>query len=165
MHSYRIKYASDSDHELWDGYVRKHPDASLSQMFGWRNVIRGTYGHATYYLMLMACDGGVDATEEHPAAPEHSTDRILGVLPLVHFKHAIFGNSLVSMPFLDTGGILASSSEAEGGLLDEVVRLGRKTGADRIELRHAQPLLSCNHISASCKDGFPQTTEGRHEVR
>ena len=151
--THQIKYAGDSDRELWDGYVRKHPDASLFHMFGWRDVIHRTYGHATYYLMLRACDVGVDAAPRRAEEWRHSAESIIGVLPLVHFKHIIFGNCLVSLPFVDGGGILASCREAEEILLSEVVGLGRKTGASKIELRHAQPLLSCNHISASCNEG------------
>jgi len=145
----KIRYARDSDRDLWDGYVRKHPEASLYHLFGWRNVIQRTYGHATYYLMLMACDGGVGFRAE---GLNGSLEIILGVLPVVHLKHALFGNCLVSLPFLDGGGILADSSEAEESLLSEVIRLGRKTGASSIELRHERLLASCNDIDSFCSE-------------
>jgi FemAB-related protein (PEP-CTERM system-associated) len=65
-----------------------------------------------------------------------------GILPLVHFKHAIFGNRLVSLPFVDGGGILADSREAEEVLVTEAVRLGREVGAITIELRQEGALTS-----------------------
>jgi FemAB-related protein (PEP-CTERM system-associated) len=68
------------------------------------------------------------------------------VLPLVHLKHLVFGSELVSLPFLDGGGVLASGGEAEKILLSEAVRLAWKVGAGRIELRHERPLESCNDI-------------------
>ena len=148
MPPYKIKYASNSDRELWDEYVRKHPDASLFHMFGWRDVFHRTYGHATYYLM--AFDEEMDAAPRRAEGWRHSAESILGVLPLVHFKHIIFGNCLVSLPFVDGGGILASCREGEEILLSEVIRLGRKTAASRIELRHERLLASCNDIGASC---------------
>jgi len=64
--------------------------------------------------------------------------RIVGVLPLVHLKHPIFGNSLVSIPFFDMGGILANDEEAEISLLFRALVLAGKLKADRIELRQAQ---------------------------
>src|SRR6267143_3996879 len=152
MPTYKIKYAGNSDGALWDGYVRKHLNASVFHMFGWRDVIRRTYGHATYYLMLMPDDAGVDAASERTEARGNSAESILGVLPVVHLKHAIFGNCLVSLPFVDGGGILADCREAEECLLAEVIRLGRKTGASRIELRQERPLASCNDISAFCSE-------------
>jgi len=152
MPTYKIKYAGNSDGALWDGYVRKHLNASVFHMFGWRDVIRRTYGHATYYLMLMPDDAGVDAASERTEARGNSAESILGVLPVVHLKHAIFGNCLVSLPFFDGGGILADCREAEECLLAEVIRLGRKAGVGTIELRHERLLESCEdtNIGALC---------------
>ncbi len=121
-------------------------------MFGWRDVIHRTYGHATYYLMLTARDGGVDTTLRGTEGGTHSAEGILGVLPVVHLKHALFGNCLVSLPFLDGGGVLADCRKAEESLLTEVIALGRKTGASRIELRQERLLASCNDISAFCSE-------------
>jgi FemAB-related protein (PEP-CTERM system-associated) len=133
MSSFNIKYADDSDQATWDRYVQKYCNASLFHMFGWRNVFHETYGHSTYYLMVT---GGVGGTHVH------------GVLPLVHFKHAIFGNRLVSLPFVDGGGILAASREAEEILLTEAVRLGREVGATTIELRQEHALTSKGDATA-----------------
>lgn len=163
---YKIKCAGDSDRELWDIYVRKHPQASLFHMFGWRDVIDRTYGHATYYLMV--CEGEEHAAPTGSGGPVHSNGNILGVLPLVHLKHLIFGNYLISMPFLDGGGILGSSRAAEERLLTESIRLGLKVGASTIELRHEQPLFCWDDIDALCieSSGKPLRTATRsHKVR
>jgi len=151
--SHKINYVGESDRELWDGYVRAHPDASVYHLFGWREVIHRTYGHATYYLMLTARDGGADVPPRREQGCRHSAESILGVLPLVHLKHIVFGNDLVSLPFLDSGGILARCGEAEKSLLSEVIRLARAVGAGRIELRHERLLASCNDINAFGNDG------------
>jgi len=120
-------------------------------LFGWRDVIHRTYGHATYYLM--AIDEEMDATPRRAEKLRHSVEGILGVLPVVHFKHAIFGNFLVSLPFVDGGGILASCREAEDILLSEVIRLGREVGAARIELRQERILAPCDKKDAFCSEG------------
>lgn len=148
--THQIKYAGDSDRELWDGYVRQHPDASLFHLFGWRNAIHKTYGHATYYLMLIARDEEVDARAE---GARSFADNVLGVLPLVHLKHIIFGNCLVSLPFVDGGGILANGREAEEILLSEVIRLGQEMGVATIELHHERLLESCSDLSIFSSEG------------
>lgn len=159
MATHQIEYAGDSDRELWDGYVRKHPDASLYHLFAWRNVIRRTYRHETYYLMLVNCDEAVGGDPSRPDEKRRSVKGILGVLPLVHFQHPLFGNSLVSLPFVDGGGILANSREAEEHLLREVFRLGRKIGAKRVELRYEQPREICDAASLSCNEGSRESLE------
>jgi serine/alanine adding enzyme len=141
-----IKYADGLDRELWDSYVRNHSDASLFHEFGWRDVIHRAYGHTAYYLM--AYDEEPDAIPRSAEDERHAAGRILGVLPLVHLKHRIFGNSLVSLPFVDSGGILASTREAEECLLLEAVKIGRETNANRIELRHERLLAACNESGA-----------------
>jgi serine/alanine adding enzyme len=154
--THQIKYAGEADRELWDGYVRQHPDASLFHLFGWRDVIHATYGHKTHYLILTSRDEGGRVGAE---GVKSTVQKILGVLPVVHLKHALFGNCLVSMPFLDGGGILADSREAEESLLSEVVALGRKIGASSIELRHERPLASGNDLRVSCGEASPDTLQ------
>src|SRR5207237_6525510 len=59
-----------------------------------------------------------------------------GVLPLVHMRSRIFGNFLVSVPFVNYGGLLCKGDAAAGLLLDEAERLRRSGGARQVELRH-----------------------------
>jgi len=148
--AYKIKCAGALDRDIWDSYVGNHPDASLFHRFGWREVIHRTYAHATYYLM--ASDEEPDAAAPRAGEARRSVESVRGVLPLVHLKHGIFGNCLVSLPFVDSGGILASCRKAEEILLSEAIKIGRATGAIRIELRHERPLVSCNELSALCSD-------------
>jgi FemAB-related protein (PEP-CTERM system-associated) len=121
----KIKTIDTNDRAAWDDYVHAHPRATLYHLSGWENVIRKTYGHKTYYLMAVRDDNS-------PA----------GVLPLTHLKHFIFGNSLISIPFFDMGGILADDRDTETALLLEAVNLGKKLGAGSIELRQIEH-LSC----------------------
>jgi FemAB-related protein (PEP-CTERM system-associated) len=143
---HQIKYAGESDRELWDRYVQRHPDASLYHLFGWRNVIHETYGHATYYLMLMSHGGELDNPPQRSVRGKGSGGAILGVLPLVHLRNILFGNCLVSLPFVDGGGILSDGREGEEILLAEAIRLGREVGADTIELHHERLLASCSDL-------------------
>lgn len=110
---------------VWDRYVQDHPGANLYHLSGWERIIKKTYGHKTYYLMAVK-----------------NNSQIAGILPLVHLRHFVFGNSLISIPFFDSGGILADDRQTEKALLTEAVRLGKKLGAGSMELRHTDP-LSC----------------------
>jgi len=100
----------------------------------------------------MASDEEPDAAAPRAGEARRSVESVRGVLPLVHLKHGIFGNCLVSLPFVDSGGILASCRKAEEILLSEAIKIGRATGAIRIELRHERPLASCNELSAFCSE-------------
>lgn len=104
----------------WDTYVHNHPDATLYHQYAWKKVIEKTYGHSTFYLAAF-CD-----------------HKIQGVLPLVHMKHFLFGNTLLSMPFFDMGGLLADDRKTADALVQRAVELGRSLKADEIELRHTR---------------------------
>ncbi len=112
-------YAED-DSKAWDEYVKASPRATLYHRWAWRNVVERVFRHPVFYIE--ARDG----------------DDVRGVLPLVFFKKGAFGRALVSLPFVNYGGLLAESKEAEAILLSEAASLGRRCGADYVELRHAE---------------------------
>ena len=81
--------------------------------FGWKTVIEKTYGHRTYYLMAVDTQSSAPSTKHLDLSPQHSArctkhSNVVGILPLVHMRHFIFGNKLVSIPFFDMGGILVT---------------------------------------------------------
>jgi serine/alanine adding enzyme len=135
--SITVKTIQQTDKNEWDTYVQSNPGANLYHLFGWKNVVEKTYGHNTYYLM---------AVRELSKPGQRNT--VVGILPLVHLKHFIFGNNLTSIPFFDMGGMLADDREAEKTLMYEAMKLGKILRADNIELRHTKP-LSCLY-----SDGF-----------
>jgi FemAB-related protein (PEP-CTERM system-associated) len=102
----------------WDAFVRAHPGGSHYHRAGWARVIRRSFGHRALYRVA------------------HGADGIEGVLPIVAFAHPLFGRALVSVPFLNRGGILASTDRARGALLEETRRLVESTGSAYCELRH-----------------------------
>ncbi len=120
-----IRFYQDSDKERWDSYVMNHPEGTYCHLSGWKNVIEEAYAHKTYYLM---------------AINENLHGKISGILPLVHLKHFLFGNHLVSIPFFDLGGLLTDNQKEETALLSEAIRLGSQLGVDKIELRQTNVL-------------------------
>jgi FemAB-related protein (PEP-CTERM system-associated) len=100
----------------------------------------------------MSCAKG----QQIPAKP-------VGILPLVHLKHFLFGNSLISIPFFDMGGILADDEETEIALLNAAIKLALTLGAKNIELRNQQP-MSWKHNSSKLKAQSPNQSPINYEL-
>lgn len=141
----KVKLYTEADKVTWDEYVLNHPDSTLYHLSGWGNVISQAYCHKTYYLMAEDSSKGKSNTTQNSKfkTQNHSTS-VAGVLPLVHLKHFFFGNSLISIPFFDLGGVLADNKEAEKALINEAVKLGNNFKVDNIELRHQKPINCLN---------------------
>lgn len=60
----------------------------------------------------------------------------VGYLPLVLLKSMLFGNRLVSMPYVNTSGVCASSVEVQQQLVAEAVKLADQFQVKSLELRH-----------------------------
>jgi FemAB-related protein (PEP-CTERM system-associated) len=116
-----VRFCEDGEEKAWDEYVYRCPEASQCHLSGWRRVIEQTYGHRAFYLW--AWDEG----------------QICGVLPLILMGGMVFSRSLVSMPFLDDGGICADNDQARAALYQEAVRLSEQQKAGVLDLRHRQP--------------------------
>lgn len=113
----------------WDRFVLACPEASFFHRAGWKRVIERSFGHTTHYLY--AESGGA----------------IAGVLPLVHIKHPIFGNSLSSTAFCVYGGPVAADA-GTARVLDQAAR----ALADRLDVDHLE-----------YRDRMPQSYEGMVE--
>jgi FemAB-related protein (PEP-CTERM system-associated) len=128
-----IVHAGIQDRLTWDAYVMTHKESSLYQLYGWRTVIEKTYGNDAYYLMAVR-----DMMTEKDR--DNGYQKVAGILPLVHLKHFLFGNGLISIPYFDISGILADDPLVVKALLTEAANVGRKLEADTIELRHTHPI-------------------------
>ena len=107
-----------SDRVAWDRYVEGEPGASNYHRWMWREAIEESFPHKGYYLAAM------------------EGDEIQGVLPLIHIQSRLFNDALVSMPYLNYGGVLASHPRAAEALLEETANLARKLKVRHVELRH-----------------------------
>lgn len=105
----------------WDAYICARPEATHCHLWAWRQVIEETYGHGTHYLA--AVSGGT----------------VQGVLPLVSMQSWLFGTFLVSLPFLNYGGVLADSPKARDALTAEAAKLAAEIRARHVEIRQGDP--------------------------
>lgn len=144
-----IRPYQETDRQAWDGYVYQHPDAYHAHLAGWKDVIEQTYKKKSYYLVA------------------EKDLKIVGVLPLFHIKSRLFGNTLVSMPYLTYGGILANNDTIIEKLLDEALEMADDLNAV-LELRHVKPLseelydsekTQINDSKVSMRLELPQSSE------
>lgn len=107
-----------ADPAAWDAYVHAHPDASGYHLWAWRRIFEDVFHHEAEYLTA------------------RRGDRIVGVLPLVHFDSALFGRFAVSLPFVNYGGVVADDAAAAAALADAAGRSMRARRGRHLELRH-----------------------------
>lgn len=128
--SIQVKQLSDGDTAQWDEFVKTHANATFFHRSEWKNVINKAFGHNGYYLYAENSEG------------------VQGILPLIHIKSRLFGNTLSSMPFCTLGGIVSNTSEAQQALTNEAEKLATRLGVDCLEMRNLKP----QHQGWPCKD-------------
>lgn len=99
-------------------YEARQGQAPLSRHPGWLQVLARGLGHTPYCL---------EATE---------AGKTVGILPLAYVRSLLFGRFLVSLPYLNYGGVLADDERTAGALIDEAVQLADRLGVRHLELRH-----------------------------
>lgn len=105
------------DAEEWDASVRAFDDATFCHLYGWRAVMEDALGHETHWWTA------VDSSGE-----------VRGLLPLVRVRSVLFGDYLVSMPFLNYGGPIGTL-EARRRLAGHAAELAQELSVDLLELR------------------------------
>jgi serine/alanine adding enzyme len=119
------------DGPAWDRFVDAAADGTIAHRWAWRDIVQRSYGLKTH--MLAAVEGA----------------QLRGVLPLVVHRSRLFGRHVVSMPFLDVGGLCTNGDDAvDAHLLGAAQAIADRERAV-LELRHVddRPL------------GLPRTTE------
>jgi FemAB-related protein (PEP-CTERM system-associated) len=115
-----IKLLEPIDHQRWDQFVEASDTATFFHLSAWQRVIQQAFSHKTYYVY---------AEQE---------GEISGILPLVHVKSLLFGNTLISNAFCVYGGIVASNDQAFQELQNYAQKLARELGVDCLEMRNRQ---------------------------
>jgi FemAB-related protein (PEP-CTERM system-associated) len=101
-----------SDHEE---FVRELGISSLSYHPSWSLVFKRAFHHAPF--VIEAREG----------------DRLRGVLSLAFMRSALFGRFLVSLPYLNYGGVLSDDHEVSRLLVERAIEL-----ADRLDVRYLE---------------------------
>jgi len=103
----------------WDQFVEAQPNATGYHAWAWRTVFTQAFGHEPVYLV---------ARRER---------ELVGVLPTVVFRSWLFGRFMVSLPFVNYGGVLTGDADAKQALLEAARHEARARRCAHIELRHS----------------------------
>ncbi len=112
---------TDADVLAWDTFVLKSPLSTGYHLHGWRRIIEDAFGHETHYLAVKGWDGVVQ-----------------GIVPLVLLDSRVFGRFLVSLPFVNYGGLVAESQSVRSLLEAYTIEQAKALKAEHIELRHEE---------------------------
>ncbi|MCP4189083.1 MAG: FemAB family PEP-CTERM system-associated protein [Planctomycetaceae bacterium] len=106
---------------------------SLSLHPDWSVIINESMGHEPY---------AIEATQN---------GNCIGLLNLVHMKSPLFGQHLVSLPYLNSGGAIARDAQTRACLIDQATQLADQLNVKHLQLRHEdeQPHATLNHSLTS----------------
>ena len=98
--------------------------------------------------------------------------QIKGILPLALVRSSLFGKFLVSMPYLNYGGVIAKDLETAYHLVDRAIELAERLNTRTLELRQEYELdhpgfISWRgkkvHMRLPCRT--PSPTSGNNSTR
>jgi FemAB-related protein (PEP-CTERM system-associated) len=98
------------------------PPAPLGRHPAWLSVLRTGLGHKPAALEAVAAG------------------RTCGLLPLCLVRSVFFGRFLVSLPYLNSNGVIASHPDVQTRLVDRAVELAAEWNVKHLELRHETPV-------------------------
>lgn len=106
----------------WNEWLGEQGPAGFYQQAAWSRVLQRGLRHQM--LCLQAVQG----------------QKLTGVLPLALVQSRLFGRFLVSLPYLNSAGVLADTIEAEHALIDRAIELADQLEVRYLELRHEHPI-------------------------
>lgn len=104
--------------QSWQQFIDKHGPNAFHSSPRWLAAVCDGLKHRPYVV----------------AATQNG--RIVGVLPLCLVKSLLFGRFLVSLPYVNTGGLVAETPAAGSALLERAVQLADELNVRYLELRH-----------------------------
>ena len=162
-----IRPMQDGDRDGWNSFSAANAAGSVYQLAAWKDIIVRSYSHDTQYLVARrslpreTSDDSKRATAGEQPLPRTKDGDVVGILPLAHVQHWLFGNSLVSLPYCDGAGVLAERPSVERLLIEQALRLADALAVPAVELRQYRPLQCLDD------DGFVGVASfsGKREVR
>jgi FemAB-related protein (PEP-CTERM system-associated) len=95
---------------------------ALSRHPAWLGVLKEGLGHEVYALEARI------------------NGEVCGFLPLAFVNTPLFGRFLVSLPYLNSNGVIADAGDVQSLLITRAVELADELGAKHLELRHEEAI-------------------------
>jgi FemAB-related protein (PEP-CTERM system-associated) len=111
---------TDTYRAAWSEFIAQSPSATFGHLIAWREVIRDSLGHRPHYLIALR------------------DSRIVGVLPLFCAQTWWRARSVISIPWLDYGGVCSEDPEAREALSEAACAMTREWGAGYAEFRSVE---------------------------
>jgi serine/alanine adding enzyme len=115
---------NDNYKEAWMKYVNDSSRATVAHQIEWLAVMRKGLGHQPRYLLAI------------------DNDRLKGILPLVIVKTWWQAKYLISLPWIDYGGVCADNTAAAKILLDKACHVAQGEKVKFMELRSVEAIES-----------------------
>jgi FemAB-related protein (PEP-CTERM system-associated) len=163
---------NENESMLWDRFVASHDQSGPYLAASWRKIICSTYRHKSYLLVAYekptrptdAEFSPASATAFSTASPAEYRSPVLGGVHLIHMRNPLFGNRLISLPYLDSSGILSNSANASRALLQSAIQIGRRLKVQYLELRQPNPVAGITELSAMDGNRGPSNPSVRVSV-
>ena len=123
-----VMLAGDWDARAWTQFALDAGADGHFYAYHWRNVIWRALKHRPQYLIA------------------RREGEVTGILPLFEVTSRLFGKSLISVPFLNGGGVLATDNDSRKALLGHVHKLMVRGGHRYVELRHRAPASAVDDL-------------------
>lgn len=117
----RVEVSSEFNDGEWREFAASVPDATQAHMIEWRDIIAGVFGYEAVYRVA------------------RRNGCICGVLPAFLVRSAFLGPHIISVPFLNWGGICAEDETARIALIEDAHRAVELDPVDHFEMRCSYP--------------------------
>ena len=112
-----VRLIEKEDEKKWDDFVKSSVSSTFYHQLGWKNVIEGTYGYKSYYLIA------------------EESGYVKGIFPLFLFENRLLGSKLISVPFGPYGGPCADDEFVEKALIRKSKEIATNLNVKYLEIR------------------------------
>lgn len=129
------RYATIADQPQWDRFVEQHSSGRLGHLYHFGSVVERSYGFVPFRFVVQR------------RSPLGGTAGLCGLLMLSLVRRVGRRDRLVSVPFHEYGGIIASGDAPRELLTDAVHAEARLAAAGDIEFRGIEPRAGAHRWS------------------
>ncbi len=117
-----VTQATKDDSDCWQQFITRKGADHYSYDWRWRAIIKNVFKHEPFFLI--AKEG----------------EEVVGILPLFLVKSFLFGKALISIPYMNGGGLLSDNDRVTHLLIKEANKLSNLLDVKYTEFRLRAPL-------------------------